>query len=606
MVSVIASMLSASAAVEFTLDGAGLATLQHNNQNFLRYFLGQTKGDLFVSVWKDGAANSQYENHSQTSLIAPDTVQQSYPWGQVTCTYTVDGDVLRFSIQVANQSQNTLSEVQLALADIQFPGQATPANWDNTNPPGTDNYKSPAILVGDYGSGTLALVNDDVNTRAWTQWSSRYYGAYPLRVSYWQPLPPGQTKAFTISLRWGESGASREQLAGDVFDAFQERYPQQLDWKDRRPIGSVFLASANREWADNPRGWFNDANLNISSPDGQNYFQTHLSWLADQIVGEMQDMNAQGCVVWDIEGEQYPQGLATFIGNPLLLPQMAPEMDPLADAFFARIKQAGFRVGVTIRCQHLVPFSQGGYVQEEYPNNDAIFDAMDQRIMYAQQRWGCTLFYFDSNGGVHGLYDVDIFRRLRAKHPDCLLIPEAQDDSYYSQTAPYEELRKLGANPGTDITPPGVRGLYPGAITVINTPEGDTVGRRGDLVAAVQRGDILMYRTWFRAPEFYDVKSIYQEGTANGGVVAYNDMFQVSAGNTQTLDVLANDFDLNPSDPPLNVVSWTQPDIGSVSVNNNQLQFSAPAGITGQTSFSYTISNGARSATATVKVGVFP
>ena len=38
----------------------------------------------------------------------------------------------------------------------------------------------------------------------------------------------------------------------------------------------------------------------------------------------------QGMLVWSLEGQQYPQDIS-YIGSPDMLPELAPEMDAIAD-----------------------------------------------------------------------------------------------------------------------------------------------------------------------------------------------------------------------------------------------------------------------------------
>ena len=83
--------------------------------------------------------------------------------------------------------------------------------------------------------------------------------------------------------------------------------------------------------------------------------------------------------------------------------------------------------------------------------------------MYANRRWGCTLFYIDSTGNEHGVYPgLSIFPQLKEKLvkaglENVLLMGENQDSHYYAFGAPYDEspLNGLG-------TPPAIIELYQG------------------------------------------------------------------------------------------------------------------------------------------------
>ncbi len=497
----VAAPFAAAAPVSFKLNHEGLVSLQYRGNEFINAHSGGPKGIFFAGPWP---ANDSHESGGYRSsvLAEDDTVRQTYSWGEASCHYSVEGNDLKLAIRVTNRSSQTISQVQLSLGEIAFPNHATPNGWQNSAPPGADNYKTPTILIGDYGTGALALVDEKVSQREWTQWMSRYWSAYPIRVTSGNDVAPGASEDFALSLRFGNSGDNRQTLAGDVWLAFQELRPQTLSWPDRRPIGSVALAAVNRGYKTNPRGWFNESSLNVFTAAGKEQFHQHLQYLANATVQNVKAMNAQGIIVWDIEGEQYMQGPGTFIGDPTKVKQFAPEMDLYADEFFRTIHSQGIRVGVLLRPQEVVPWSKGGYTHREYATNDEIVAAMAARVTYSKNRWGCTLFYVDTNGGAKGLYDSVIFKRLNEIHPDCLFIPEAQDNSYYAYSAPYDELRTLTGIASTSETGATARALYPGGFTVINTPDGDLKGKHNDLVNAVRRGDVLMFRSWFRAPEF--------------------------------------------------------------------------------------------------------
>src|ERR1700730_13919166 len=125
-------------------------------------------------------------------------------------------------------------------------------------------------------------------------------------------------------------------VAQKCSDTFQrrQRHPATLDWNDRRPIGAIYLARDNTKWSSNPRGWFNDPKIDVFSPEGLRAFQTRLMKYADDSVALLRAMNAQGMIVWDIEGEEFAHPEASYVGDPVLLFRIAPEMELFADEFF--------------------------------------------------------------------------------------------------------------------------------------------------------------------------------------------------------------------------------------------------------------------------------
>jgi hypothetical protein len=128
------------------------------------------------------------------------------------------------------------------------------------------------------------------------------------------------------------------------------------------------------------------------------------------------------------------------------------------------------------------------------------------------------MFYVDSNvlfdfvnfrpdqGDAYELMDAMMFKRLSEAHPDVLLIPEHENVLYFAYTAPHRELRQTYAS-----TPTWASRVYPQAFSVISVCDGPIDERRADLVAAVRRGDILIFRGWFDDVFNGKTKSIYEE-----------------------------------------------------------------------------------------------
>ncbi|MGO8764899.1 MAG: hypothetical protein ACLQSR_07155 [Limisphaerales bacterium] len=262
--------------------------------------------------------------------------------------------------------------------------------------------------------------------------------------------------------------------------------PIPLQWPDRRPIGELFLASGYHSSPANPRGWFNDQSLNVIGTNGPEQFRQALFKYTDQSIAVLKKTGAQGVIVWDLEGEQYPHK-TTFIGDPRLVQRLAPEMDPVADEFFRRLRDAGLRVGVTIRPQQLV-FGDNG------PRQTTVFDikrVLLEKIDYARKRWGATLFYVDSNDGLWRPDELWQLRRVAAERPDILLIPEHSDALYRGFCAPYVSVR----NNGLPATSTLVQKLFPHSFEVLNL--GDATNDPAAIAGAMEKGDVLLFRAWY-------------------------------------------------------------------------------------------------------------
>lgn len=90
----------------------------------------------------------------------------------------------------------------------------------------------------------------------------------------------------------------------------------------------------------------------------------------------------------------------------------------------------------------------------------------------------------------------------------------------------------------------------------------------------------------------------------NVAPTAADDSYTATVGATNTIDVLANDSDEN-SEDTLTVTSVTQPTSGSVAINSDgTLSFEPTGGTLGDDSFTYTVSDGELSDTATVSLTV--
>jgi hypothetical protein len=261
-----------------------------------------------------------------------------------------------------------------------------------------------------------------------------------------------------------------------------------LDWPDRRPIGALFLADHTHGSAKNPRGWFNDPAFDVHGPVGMARFRQAILAYAERSIAILQRSGAQGMIVWDLEGEEFAHK-TTYIGDPRSLRSLAPEMADAADDFFKRFRDAGLRVGVTIRPQELLTDAAGDTRQVDIWNYDRL---LLEKIDYARDHWGATLFYIDSNGGPLWPAEVVRLRRVARRRPDILLIPEHHDTLYYAFSAPYGSIPK-GAGPTTRA----IRILYPHAFQVLAVPDSDD---EAGIRAAAGNGDVLLFPAWFDNP----------------------------------------------------------------------------------------------------------
>jgi hypothetical protein len=282
----------------------------------------------------------------------------------------------------------------------------------------------------------------------------------------------------------------------------------ELRWDDRRPLGLMMLCTAATGWAGNPRGWFNDAALAAAGPAGAAAFARRGDEVIEQTIGILRAMDAQGVVFWDLEGREHALG---YVGDPRLLARMAPEMEAFSDRMFARLRAAGFAVGMAVRTQEVVLGGEGGAPARL----QAVSDPERQvaaKIEYARTRWGATIFpLLGASSGE--LRMAELCRRVLAAEPGILLMPVADDAEAYRWSAPWQD----PASPPA-LTPAAARARLPGAFGVLKTLErADLERQRDQLVQAVAAGDILTFRAWYPDPTQGQLKAIIAAGAAARG-----------------------------------------------------------------------------------------
>jgi hypothetical protein len=310
-------------------------------------------------------------------------------------------------------------------------------------------------------------------------------------------LPPGKKYTYTVALKFCKTNVSSSKIAFNTYSNFRKANPLKLNWADRRPVGALFLSSytSNKKPA-NPRNWLYTSakGTTLTSDAGISELRTWLMQYADRSIAILKDMNAQGMITWDIEGQEYPHALS-YIGSPEMLERLSPEMNGLADDYFKKFRNAGLRTGICIRPDSVVILKNNAGITRIPVKDEAA--VLIRKIAYARRRWGCTLFYVDSNVDPQGfVMDAGIFSKVHEKFPDVLLIPEHERLLYYSTTAPYEELGM-----GTKGLSEEILNVYPGAFMVLNAGDGYPKATNDENVKimsdALKQGNILLFRAWF-------------------------------------------------------------------------------------------------------------
>jgi hypothetical protein len=518
--------------LDFSVGPRGLDSLSYNGQSLLS---SPQIGEL--QPWKSAFRTAldllfpPMSSPTPASAKRADTVDLIYPWGRVSCTYGKQGNKMTMRIEVSNAGAKEIDQLSLRLMELNFPSVpkgGTPEagmfgfgfkgpEWPlHQGPASIPSVADPQFVVPivrvEYGTGALNFCSDDLECSVDVPDSTNPSAktSYPFVITC-RDIKPHASKTFNVSLRFGPAGARVPDLSGDVLKRYAGKYPFQINWEDRRPIGAIFLASSGINVGSNPRRWImNYGQIDITTDQGKAAFREALLKHADKSIEVLKDMNAQGMITWDPEGEEFIG--ACYYGDPRLVPTLAPEMEfknngakSVIDEYFEKFRAAGLKVGVCIRPQQIA-MVDGKPVHQAAEDENAV-QILRERIAYAKQRWGCTLFYVDSTATVSGALNPDVFKAVADAHPDVLLIPENESMRYFAYSAPLNSYmhHKITS------TPLGARMVYPKAFSVLMAPEGDRPEDHDALVTAVRRGDILLFNGWYGGHEADKIKKLYKE-----------------------------------------------------------------------------------------------
>jgi hypothetical protein len=510
---------------------------------------------LFAAYGKSGLLNPS----ASTVTGSAGTFTADYA-GKITVSveWSAASNRLYADVTIANHLPEVILEYNLQLAQLRFPTAVT-AN-DGNPLLRAYNTGSPGIFFANYAGAKPGAIACDIEETDVTKpllmtlvraGAADTQGALVVMNHHdyqtgggpfpqW-PVPAGATVHFRIALRFVPPQSDPNIVCADLFAAFANRYPvlpSITNWKDRRPIAQVFFESDNTNGGRNPRKWFDPGeHIDITTSDGVKHFQKLVMQRAHDALAHMKTMNAQGIITWDAEGAEFPG--ATYMGDPekLATPNLtqnptqsvAPEMAAIIDQYFKLFRDAGYRVGLTIRPQKvIIQRDPAGHVTLAWETDegwdwktappadiqDFWFNQLEGKIRFARQRWGATLFYIDSNGDPGSPVSFLVMRRLAAEFPDVLLIPEQSTMGYYSAAAPYRQLNMLAP---WNITSPVIRRTWPGegtgspCFSVINPTIESMTTSWPDLVREIRAGDILLFRAWYDAPELPAIRRAYAE-----------------------------------------------------------------------------------------------
>jgi hypothetical protein len=521
--------------LDFSVGPRGLDSLSYNGQSLLR---SAQNGELQPQKSVFRAVLDAVLSRSQSPVATPnkqaDTVDLSYPWGRISCAYGKQDDKITMRIEISTSSAESPEELSLRLTELNFPSVPRGGTLEggmfgygfkgpewplHQYPPSIPSVADPRFVVPivrvDYGTGALNFCSDDVECSVDVPYSTNLLSrtSYPFIITC-RDIKPGISKAFNVSLRFGPAGARVQDLSADVLERYAKKYPFQINWKDRRPIGAIFLASSGINLASNPRRWvINDGKIDTTTDQGKSAFREALLKMADNSIKVLKDANAQGMITWDPEGQEFLE--SCYYGDPRLTPVLAPETEfkddrgmSAIDEYFDKFRRAGLKVGVCLRPQQITMVN--GKPVQGAANNQQAAQVLKDKLAYAKKRWSCTLFYIDSTVAVTAnSLDPDVFKAVADANPDVLLIPENESMRYFAYSAPLNSY----VHHKVTSTPAGARMVYPRAFSVLMAPDGDQPQDHDALVTAVRHGDILLFNGWYNNEGAAKIKKLYEEAS---------------------------------------------------------------------------------------------
>ena len=498
----------------------GLASLKYGGAELIAPSQKPSASMSFVAANGKERTENQPENLDASAA----KIVFSFPSGTIACAFQHADNRLYLEISITNNSKDEIARAKARPFAVQFPKRPKGHAWRWGYQVAGHNYGEPNVIIVDYEDALLVVCAEDAKPAIFGfEGNYRNYTANNvLFETLWDrelkdfPILPGKTETYRFSFRFALPVADAVAMASDVYAAYAKRYPFLLKWEDRRPIGALFLARDNTRWKTNPRGYFNDEKLDVFTADGKAEFKRRLMEYADRSIGVIKSVNGQGMITWDIEGQEMPHAIS-YLGDPRVLPQAAPEMDEMADEYFKKFRDAGLKTGICIRPSRVIPNPQGGWKHQQVDDHVA---EMADKIAYAKRRWGCTIFYMDTNvkwpmrkaeedqtrgmwQGNARLIPADDIRELYRRHPDVLIFPEFGPAGYHGAGSRYRE--------GEYRTSPAIHAIYPRAFSVMNPKDDPLYPNWREMVEGIKSGDIFLFRGWFGDPVNDRIRQAYQE-----------------------------------------------------------------------------------------------
>ena len=202
-------------------------------------------------------------------------LDQAYSWGTLSCTYRTEGNRLLLDLEVRNTSKDSIFGFTAEPLQLQFRGEVKTKGWAHDWPSPSVLNDAPQILDVSWADGAMAICNEQVDRPLWlnlerVEESDRYNLVVRLDgPPRGQGIGGGDSRQFFVSIRFGPQGDSSLQLAQDIYQRFAQRYPSELKWDDRRPIGCCFCSNMDFRSPTNPSGWLHDKSVDMTTEAGR-------------------------------------------------------------------------------------------------------------------------------------------------------------------------------------------------------------------------------------------------------------------------------------------------------------------------------------------------
>lgn len=358
----------AAGAIEADFSDQGIASLKWAGTDMLKQGRPEVASVVFESktLNDQGVYEYEFERVEGNELKVrfdprKKVLTHTYGWGSIAWAYDVNGDRLDMAVTIANNTRRTIADFQITPLTLALPEAVdTPKRWRRqVTLPGDFSVVEagfgdrklllgcPTVMPLRFGFGKPA---DKKKTLPVT-FSGGVHMLEPGAVMYHHlglpRIAPGQSLTIRLSLRFAEAEADTSRWRAKMVEAFRDYHQPRMVWKDRRPIGAIFIGSG-RGPANNPRNWFKDKDLDVRTEEGRAELHKRMMQHAERCIQTLKATNAQGMVLWDPEGGENPHPI-TYIGDPRMVKLVAPEMVDIYPDYFKKYHDAGLRTGVCLR-----------------------------------------------------------------------------------------------------------------------------------------------------------------------------------------------------------------------------------------------------------------